>query len=855
MVDISQLIDKKIDETFVIKAPKSYSAVPSTARKKASNIPVQTVRQKNILTPKLNIKEDRSLLIRAAKTRGESQGQYSSDIATTQVNTTKAQTDPWKAHKRLALLQHPLWIECVKSWWNVMDPHEVNIQETGTDGKITMEQYLDLNVRLQKSLNPDFEYENACVSAAEDWQIDADDWSETVSIGETQHPVTPTSNYAPSIAQNSIKSFNFDKFSEFLFEIGEVWSDGSIESILVIVNCTMLHISQGVHLSSTVFKDIEVLSPLPALLFSEIADMGLNSCPQNMEFMKWYQRNFLEVSIMRKYVCERLFRVIPQEARINDLWINEEGYNQTEVLIQCINRLEGLLNRIKKANPVNLPFKEKQMRPKLHGNLPINESLVKKQVPVLPPIKPRENLPNVSQNVIVYARNVNLTLYGQSFSNRHKSLENSETKQNEPSSIVKEGSKNIKLPIVNLKSANSQKMPTEVSGQASDRGLDYESLFEEYSERRPYSTPLNQTRALKLIRSNSCLNIKNEEARKLFEEGLEPEYTPKLQFNKADVKYHSIDKSWRKGKFLKQQDFSADSPEVGEINKKSPIEYYETKKKKGQEMIKNYEKSRNSKTQDHQRSVRSKVTPSKNEFSDKKDSFGPEEIERLVGIKLSINTPKKDSNYEYTEKVAQTAPAAQSIRTAKVLAEYTFEDFSHLIKPKKPQKLVFKDSLEFLYALNQAKYDFNSANQSEFLHYHKRQNDYRSRRDELGGHISRVEWKSFIDRLEDIIRITKTRRKKRNLRRKKRGKGKKLGFGKGRLWRNVFIKPFNQENLNRNKYLREFKKLDSGKNELPEDLQQIVNETVKISVPPPVHINKPKVRQYSPGRYRRISTN
>ena len=258
---------------------------------------------------------------------------------------------------------------------------------------------------------------------------------------------------------------------------------------------------------------------------------------------------------MRKYVCERLLRVVPQEARINDLWISEEGYNQTEVLIQCIKRLEGLLNRIKKVDHVNLPLKEKQMRPRVHGNLPINESLVKRQVPTLPPIKPRENLPNVSQNVIIYARNVNLALYGQSYSNRQKSLENTETKQNEPSPILNQGSKGIKLPVVNLKSANSQKIASEFTVQGSDRDINYESLFEEYSDRRPYSTPLNQVRALKLARSNSCLNIKNEEARKLFEESLDPEYTPKLQFNKADVKYHNIEKSWRKGKFLKQQDW------------------------------------------------------------------------------------------------------------------------------------------------------------------------------------------------------------------------------------------------------------------------------------------------------------
>ena len=49
-----------------------------------------------------------------------------------------------------------------------MDPHEINNIDLGTDGKITKEQYLDLNVRLQKALILDFDYENACNSAVED---------------------------------------------------------------------------------------------------------------------------------------------------------------------------------------------------------------------------------------------------------------------------------------------------------------------------------------------------------------------------------------------------------------------------------------------------------------------------------------------------------------------------------------------------------------------------------------------------------------------------------------------------------------------------------------------------------------
>jgi hypothetical protein len=612
MVDISQLIDKKIDETFTLKAPKSYTA-NSSARKTTTTVLPKT-RQKAVLTPKLNIKEERSLLIRAAKTRGESQDRVRSDVATTQPYTTKPHTDQWKAHKRVALLQHPLWVECIKGWWNVMDPHFTTSNELGTDGKITMEQYLDLNVRLQKALNPDFEYENACLSAADDWQIDADDWNETVSIGETQHPVTPTSAYEPSNSGTSLKSFDFDKFSDFLFEIGEAWCDGSIESILVIVNCAMLHISQGVHLCSTVFRDIELIGPLPSVVFAEIADMGLNGSPAEMEFIKWYQRNFLEVTSMRKFVSERIFRIMPYESRVNDLWIMEEGYNQTEVLIQCINRLEGLLNRIQKANPVQLPLQQDKLKSKIHSNLSINHTLSKRR-PVLPPLKPKEVQQSSNPNVILYSRNVKLSLVGQALSARKQSNEVSEAKESDSQKLASPLPKGIKLPVVTLKSAISQKLATEISAQVTDHDLSYEHLFEELSARRPYSTPLHETKALKFVRSNSCLNLKNEEALKLFEEGLDPEYTPKLQFYKADIKYHKIDKTWRKGKFLKQE-LELNSPEVGEVNKKSPMEYYEIKKKHGQEMIKNYEKSRNSKTQDP--NIRSKLSPSKEGFTDKK---------------------------------------------------------------------------------------------------------------------------------------------------------------------------------------------------------------------------------------------
>ena len=149
----------------------------------------------------------------------------------------------------------------------------------------------------------------------------------------------------------------------------------------------------------------------------------------------------------------------------------------------------------------------------------------------------------------------------------------------------------------------------------------------------------------------------------------------------------------------------------------------------------------------------------------KKDSFAADDIEKLVGIKISagvLNKSQKESQ-EKTEKNDKTDNDRPATTYKHIGAQYTFEDFSHLIKPKSDQKLVFNNGLEFLYALNKAKHEFNLNHQSEFLnHYYKRHNEYRSRRDELGGYISPNDWKAFIDRLEQIIKITARRKKTEN---------------------------------------------------------------------------------------------
>ena len=81
-------------------------------------------------------------------------------------------------------------------------------------------------------------------------------------------------------------------------------------------------------------------------------------------------------------------------------------------------------------------------------------------------------------------------------------------------------------------------------------------------------------------------------------------------------------------------------------------------------------------------------------------------------------------------------------------------------------------------------------------------------------------------------------------------------LAKSRLWKNVFIKPMNKEQVNHDNYLREVTKIDSfHKEKLPSSIKKIVEDSLKVPLPPT--FSKPKAkkpRTYSPGRYSMAQT-
>jgi len=103
--------------------------------------------------------------------------------------------------KKIALYYHSLFQGCLSQWFVLMQ--QENYQ------KLSKRQYLDLNVRIQKSLILDFDLPSAKQSAIEDWKIDVEremvDKKEG-SVGEEikNEIETPNNDDNPNIIQGVV---------------------------------------------------------------------------------------------------------------------------------------------------------------------------------------------------------------------------------------------------------------------------------------------------------------------------------------------------------------------------------------------------------------------------------------------------------------------------------------------------------------------------------------------------------------------------------------------------------------------------------------------------------------------------
>lgn len=249
----------------------------------------------------------------------------------------------------------------------------------------------------------------------------------------------------------------------------------------------------------------------------------------------------------------RLMRIFPFEARNKDLWIQENGYNQTTVLLQCTTRLEYLLNQITRQTVKPSIVLEKPMSPKLKPqtqNTNRHKRIESKVLTLNHINEQTEPDPEVHSNRIVINRKVKLSLFGQSISTRSSAadrLMELNNKETDPMAYSQTSRKEVSVALQNRLPVVTARIVSETAEYSNQNNS--ESLFAD--------TPHSSKRII-FVRSKSLLVDSNPnntlednpiiprkysfDENNLFEESPDPEYSPNINYKKIDVKLHKINK-------------------------------------------------------------------------------------------------------------------------------------------------------------------------------------------------------------------------------------------------------------------------------------------------------------------------
>lgn len=115
--------------------------------------------------------------------------------------------------KKIAIYYHPLFQASLAQW--------IMHMQTQNYSTLTMQQYSDLNIRIQKSLILDFDQEAALASAYEDWKIDVEREKYDKEFEDKQKN---TKTDSPQKERDySKETLDYERLSEFFFDLCLSW--------------------------------------------------------------------------------------------------------------------------------------------------------------------------------------------------------------------------------------------------------------------------------------------------------------------------------------------------------------------------------------------------------------------------------------------------------------------------------------------------------------------------------------------------------------------------------------------------------------------------------------------------------
>lgn len=136
-------------------------------------------------------------------------------------------------------------------------------------------------MRIQKSLIIEFDKESAKESSLEDWKIDMEreklDQTHSGATGSNQVSMTRiidvTTNTANTMGDQSHNSIDFERLSEFFFDLCLSWCQFlDVETFLFFMNGIFLNITEGSHINVSQFKPLEKIEVLPIEFFNKLIE-------------------------------------------------------------------------------------------------------------------------------------------------------------------------------------------------------------------------------------------------------------------------------------------------------------------------------------------------------------------------------------------------------------------------------------------------------------------------------------------------------------------------------------------------------------------------------------------------------
>ncbi|CAI2376110.1 unnamed protein product [Moneuplotes crassus] len=247
--------------------------------------------------------------------------------------------------KKIALYYHPLFQASLAQWIIQM--------QTKNYTTLSMEQYRDLNIRIQKSLILDFDYDAAASSAFEDWKIDIEREKFDQEFESKKKEDDSNSPSPDKVKDYSKETLDYERLSEFFFDLCLSWCQHlDIETFLYFLNGVFLNITTGAHISISNFKKLENINVLSIGFFDTLIKYRTDlENTQEQDYKDWYDWNFKRTHEIVKRVEANLANIFdPQDKRAFDIWMDIPENIGNSYIDSHIEKLDKQLKNMSKIN-------------------------------------------------------------------------------------------------------------------------------------------------------------------------------------------------------------------------------------------------------------------------------------------------------------------------------------------------------------------------------------------------------------------------------------------------------------------------------------------------------------------------